>query len=77
MVIDVPVVFISTISNAYNLSDKDKERLRYAILNDNKPFKVDLTNFSEKKKQLLMGILQDEISEMIIDQMYDLTFSNK
>lgn len=73
----IPSNLISSIANVYNLSERDKTRLREAVLNNNKPFRIDLTDFSEKKQNLLMAILQDDLPEQTIEEMYDLTFSKK
>ena len=73
----IPSNLITNIVNIYNLSEKDKMRLRNAVLNSYKPFRIDLTDFSEKKQNLLLAILQGELSDKTINEMYDLTFSKK
>ena len=73
----IPSNLITSIATVYNLSERDKTRLRDAVLCNDKPFKIDLTDFSEKKQKLLMAILQDDLPEKTISEMYDLTFSKK
>lgn len=73
----IPSSLITNIATVYNLTERDKTRLRNAVLSNNKPFKIDLTDFSDKKQRLLVAILQNDLSNKTINEMYDLTFSKK
>lgn len=55
--------------NAYNLSDKDKNKLRKAMVNSCEIVKIDLTDLAEKKKQVIYEITKGELDEATIDKL--------
>ncbi|MCQ2770477.1 MAG: helix-turn-helix domain-containing protein [Clostridia bacterium] len=66
---NIPIDFEKQLIEAYNLSEKDKENLRRAILNSSDTIRINLTEYAEKKQRLLMAIVGDEIGADAIDKM--------
>ena len=52
-----------------NLSEKDKEKLRKAMLKSSETVKIDLTDLAEKKKQMIFEITKGDLDEETIDQL--------
>lgn len=74
---NVPANLIGTVAEAYHLSDEDKERLREAVLGSDKPLKMNLTNFSDRKKRLILAISQEEFPKETFNRICDLVFKKK
>lgn len=74
---NIPANLIGTIANVYNLSSEDKERLRDAVLGVDKPLKMNLTNFSDRKKRLILAILQEDFPKETFNKICSLVFGKK
>ena len=66
---NIPSDFEDKIISKYELSEKDKTNLRYAITQTAKNMKVNITELSEKKKKLLYAISKDELDDATIDKL--------
>lgn len=74
---NIPANLIGTIAEVYNLSSEDKERLRDAVLGVDKPLKMNLTNFSDRKKRLILAILQEDFPKETFNKICSLVFGKK
>lgn len=74
---NIPANLIGTIAKVYNLSSEDKERLRDAVLGVDKPLKMNLTNFSDRKKRLILAILQEDFPKETFNKICSLVFGKK
>ena len=66
---NIPPDMEQLIIQAYNLSDKDKAKLRKAMVNSSDSVKIDLTDLAEKKKQMIYEITKGDLDEATIDQL--------
>ena len=74
---NIPANLLGNIAEAYDLSDEDKERLREAILGSDKPLKMNLTNFTDRKKRLILAISQEDFPKETFNKICSLVFSKK
>lgn len=66
---NIPPDMESLLISAYNLSEKDKEKLRKAMVKSSETVKIDLTDLAEKKKQMIFEITKGNLDEDTIDQL--------
>lgn len=66
---NIPPDMEALLIRAYNLSDKDKEKLRKAMVKSSDMVKIDLTELAEKKKQMIYEITKGNLDEETIDQL--------
>lgn len=74
---NIPPDMEQLLISAYNLSDKDKEKLKKAMLESSDVVKIDLTDLAEKKKQMLFEIANGELDEETIDLLYQIVSERK
>lgn len=73
---NIPANLIGAVADVYDLSPEDKEKLRDAVLGVNKPLKMNLTNFCDRKKRLILAILQEDFPKETFDKICALAFGN-
>ena len=66
---NIPPDMEQLLISAYNLSDRDKEKLRKAMMASSDTVKIDLTDLAEKKKQMIYEITKGDLDEETIDQL--------
>ena len=66
---NIPPDMEDLLIRAYNLSDKDKEKLRKAMVDSSDTVKIDLTDLAEKKKRMIYEITKGDLDEATIDQL--------
>ena len=66
---NIPPDMEQLLISAYNLSDRDKEKLRKAVMASSGTVKIDLTDLSEKKKSVIHEITKGDLDEATIDQL--------
>ena len=66
---NIPLDMEQLLISAYNLSDRDKEKLRKAMMASSDTVKIDLTDLSEKKKRVIHEITKGNLDEATIDQL--------
>lgn len=71
---NIPANLIGSVAEVYDLSPEDKEKLREAVLGVNKPLKMNLTNFPDRKKRLILAISQDDFPKETFKKICDLVF---
>lgn len=54
---------------AYNLSEKDKGKLRKAMVESSESVKIDLTDLAEKKRQMIFEITHGNLDEATVDEL--------
>lgn len=71
---NIPANLIGSIAEVYDLSPEDKEKLRNAVLGEDKPLKMNLTNFCDRKKRLILAISQDDFPKETFNKICALAF---
>ena len=66
---NIPPDMEELLIHAYKLSDKDKAKLRKAMVESSETVKIDLTDLAEKKKQMIYEITKGDLDEATIDQL--------
>ena len=74
---NIPPDMEELLIRAYNLSDKDKEKLRKAMVNSSDTVKIDLTELAEKKKRMIYEITKGDLDEATIDKLCKIMQENK
>ena len=69
---NIPPDMEQLLIKAYNLSDKDKEKLRKAMVNSSDTLKLDLTELAEKKKQVIFAITKEDLDEETVNTLYQI-----
>lgn len=72
----VPQGFFELINNNYELTDTEQSSLNAAIINSTGKAKIDMTDMSRDRKELMIKIASGEINEATIKEMRML-LSNK
>ena len=57
---------------AYNLSDKDKEKIRKATVESSSSVKIDLTDLAEKKKEIIFELSRGDIDDDTFNEIYEI-----
>lgn len=65
---DIPTGMEDKIIDVYNLSDKDCQNLREAIVSSKDRVKIDLTELAEKKKRVILSLAQDDIDDETLEE---------
>ncbi|MBR6050496.1 MAG: helix-turn-helix domain-containing protein [Clostridia bacterium] len=71
---NIPANLIGSIAEVYDLSPEDKEKLRNAVLGEDKPLKMNLANFCDRKKRLILAISQDDFPKETFNKICALAF---
>lgn len=74
---NIPPDMEELLIKAYNLSDKDKTKLRKAMVDSSDTVKIDLTDLAEKKKQMIYEITKGDLDEATIDQLCEIINAKK
>ena len=62
---------------AYNLSEKDKEKLRKAMAESSDRVKIDLTDLADKKRQMIFEITNGNLDESVIEELHQIIKTKK
>lgn len=54
---------------AYNLSEKDKKRVRQAMVESSETVKIDLTDLAEKKRQVIFELTKGDLDDDTVEQL--------
>lgn len=68
----IPADMEDLLIRAYNLSERDKEKIRKAMLESSSSVKIDLTDFAEKKKEIILEMSRDEIDDDTFNKIYEI-----
>jgi transcriptional regulator with XRE-family HTH domain len=74
---NIPPDMEELLIRVYNLSEKDKAKLRKAMLDSSDTVKIDLTDLAEKKKQMIYEITKGDLDEATIDQLCEIINAKK
>ena len=66
---NIPPDMEQLLIHAYNLSEKDKAKLRKAMVDSCDTVKIDLTDLADKKKHMIYEITKGNLDEATIDQL--------
>jgi transcriptional regulator with XRE-family HTH domain len=61
----------------YDLTDKDKAKLKKAIMDSTNKIKIDLTDLAEKKKQVYFALQNNKLDESTINKLCEIINKNK
>ena len=64
---NIPPDMEKLLISAYNLSDRDKDKVRKAMVNSSESVKIDLTDLAEKKKHVIFEVTKGDIDEDTLD----------
>jgi len=65
----IPENFLDLINSAYELNDQEKKKLKEIFYNSIDTYTFDLSNFSEKKREVLLSLAQEDLNESVIDKL--------
>ena len=74
---NIPIDIDKLLIEAYNLSDRDKEKLRKAMAESSDRVKIDLTDLAEKKRQMIFEITNGNLDESVIEQLHQIIETKK
>ena len=74
---NIPPDMEDLLINAYKLSERDKAKLRKAMVDSSDTVKIDLTELAEKKKQVIYEITKGNLDEATINQVCELIKAKK
>ena len=74
---NIPADMEKLLIDAYALSEKDKAKLRKAMVESSETVKIDLTDLAEKKKQMIYEIIKGDLDEATIDHLCKIISANK
>ena len=74
---NIPPDMENLLIKAYDLSDKDKEKLRKAMVDSSDSVKLDLTELAEKKKHVIFAITKEDLDEDTINELYKIINNKK
>lgn len=66
---NIPPDMEELLIKAYKLSERDKAKLRKAMVDSSDTVKIDLTDLAEKKKRMIYEITKGDLDEATIDQL--------
>ena len=66
---NIPPDMENLLISAYNLSEKDKEKLRKAMAESSESVKIDLTDLAEKKRHVIFEITKGDLDDDTIEQL--------
>ena len=65
---DIPNDLADKVISAYELSDKDKQKIKEAIVSTKDRVKIDLTDLAEKKRRVILALANDEIDNDTLEE---------
>ena len=74
---NIPLDMEKLLIDAYQLSERDKEKLRKAMAESSEVVKIDLTDLAEKKRQMIFEITKVDLDEETIDQLCNIIKEKK
>lgn len=74
---NIPPDMEQLLIGAYKLSEKDKEKLRKAMVSSSETVKIDLTDLADKKKTLIFEITKGDLDEDTIDHLHTIIKKKK
>lgn len=74
---NIPIDIDKFLIEAYNLSDKDKVKLRKAMAESSDSVKIDLTDLAEKKRQMIFEITNGNLDESVIEELHQIIETKK
>ncbi len=74
---NIPEELIATIFENYVVSEKEKIKLKKAVVNSCDKVKINLSEFEEKKKELFMALSQENLSDETLDMLCEVIKKNK
>ena len=74
---NIPIDIDKLLIKAYNLSEKDKEKLRKAMAESSDTVKIDLTDLAEKKRQMIFEITNGNLDESVIEELHHIIKTKK
>ena len=74
---NIPIDMDKLLIEAYNLSEKDKLKLRKAMAESSDRMKIDLTDLAEKKRQMIFEITNGNLDEDTIEELCQIIDSKK
>ena len=66
---NIPPDIEQLLFSAYNLSEKDKEKLRNAMAESSETMKIDLTDLAEKKRHVIFEVTKGNLDDDTIEQL--------
>lgn len=74
---NIPIDIDKLLIEAYNLSEKDKEKLRKAMAESSDTVKIDLTDLADKKRQMIFEITNGNLDESVIEELHQIIKTKK
>ena len=65
---DIPTDLPDKLIKAYNLSERDQQKIRDAVVTSKDKVKIDLTDLAEKKRRVILALANDEIDNDTLDE---------
>ena len=69
---NIPPGFLEVVFKAYSIPDKEKKKMTVSIYNSMNNYKIDLSNLSDKKRQVLLSVAKEELDDSTIDKLFDI-----
>jgi len=69
---NIPANIEAIILDHYNFSDEEKEKLHNVIIESSNTLKIELSNFDDNKKKLMLTMAQEDIDEKTIAKIYSM-----
>lgn len=66
----VPTNIEEKISQSYSLSEREKEKLRQALISSSETLKIDIGRLNDNKKNLILAMTQENIDDSTIEKIY-------
>lgn len=66
---NIPPEMEKLLISAYNLSEKDKKKLREAMVESSETVKIDLTDLAEKKRHVIFEVSKGDLDDDTIEQL--------
>lgn len=74
---DIPFEFEKKINEKYFLSKKDKEALHEAIIKGKDSLKIDLAEFDDTTKRIIISLVKDDIDKETLSQVLNIITESK
>ena len=74
---DIPTVLPDKLIKAYNLSEKEQQKIRDAVVTSKDKVKIDLTDLAEKKRRVILALAKDEIDNDTLEEICKLVNQKK
>ncbi len=69
---NIPLEMEDLLIRAYNLSEKDIDKLRKAMASSSETVKINLTDLAEKKKHIIFSLTKGDIDEQTVDDLCEI-----